>query len=185
MHLWHSLRSNKGFTLIEILMVMAIMGALAAGYTYVSSRNGRDRAYLVRAESEVVTLANAVKLQVQEENTYPADVNRGLPAGIERYIATPEGEWPNAPWPDTVYDYENWDDGETIQVSIRFCNIGDTPTCRANAQKYLKNVVDDSVLENWDSHSAVYFCIREGTCRSHRDRPADHPGYEINISSAR
>ncbi len=176
---------HKGFTLIEVLIVVAILGSLAVGYTYVSSRNGRDRAYLVRAESEVVTLANAVKLEVQETNEYPNDVNRGLPPGIERHIATPNQVWPDAPWPDTVYDYENWDGGDTIQISVRFCNVGDTTTCRANAQKYLKNIVPDNVLANWDSQSSVYFCIKEGQCRSHVDRPANHPGYEINISSAK
>ncbi len=185
MHKYVRTMKQHGFTLIEILIVMAIMGSLAVGYTYLSSRNGRDRAYLVRAESEVVTLANAVKLKVQETNEYPADVNRGLPPGIEEYISTPNEAWPDAPWPDTVYDYENWDGGDTIQISVRFCNPGDNATCKANAEKYLKNVVDASVLANWDANSAVYFCIKEGSCRSHSSRPASHPGYRIQISSAR
>lgn len=176
---------RKAFTLIEVLIAIAIIGSLAVGYTYISSRNGRDRAYLVRAESEVVTLANAIKLEVQESNEYPDDVNRGLPPGIEEHIATPNDEWPDAPWPNTVYDYENWDGGETIQISVRFCNIGDNATCKANAQKYLKGVVDDAILEDWDAQSSVYFCIKEGSCRSHSSQPADHPGYQIEISSAK
>jgi prepilin-type N-terminal cleavage/methylation domain-containing protein len=176
---------QAGFTLIEIVAVLAVMTTMIVGYTYNTAHRGKERAYLVRAQSEVVHISNAIKLQVQENSIYPADVNRALPPGIEKYIATPNKAWPNAPWPDSVYDYENWDGGDTIQVSVRFCSAGDDATCKANAKKYLKGLVADSVLNVWDSNSSVYYCIKEGSCRSHSTKPANHPGYRIDISAAR
>lgn len=164
---------------------MAIIGLLIVGYTYVSTSR-KDRAYALRAQGELITMANAVKLYVQEYNEYPADVNRSLPPGIEQFIGAGQinSSWPAAPWPGSVYDYENWDGGDTIQVSIRFCNAGDDATCKASAQKFLKGLVEQSVLDSWDSHSSVYYCIKEGSCRSHSDRPANHPGFQIDANTS-
>lgn len=198
----NSKKSFSGFTLIEILIVISLTAAIVVGYTYISARKGKEKAYYTRAVSELSVISNAIKLQVQENNIYPDDVSRALPAGVEEYIATPNDEWPNAPWPGTVYDYENWDSGQVIQVSARFCLAGQNTICKDNAAKYLKQLVkacspdtqtclsqDD--LDDWDALSAVYICIKENLssataqCRSHSSMPLTHPGLRIDISTAR
>lgn len=192
---------SSGFSLIEILFVISIISILIVGYTYVAARKGKEKAYFTRAVSELSVISNAIKLQVQENNVYPADVSRGLPAGIEKYIATPNDEWPNAPWPGTVYDYENWDSGQVIQISARFCLQGQNSICKDNATKYLKQLVktcspdtqeclSQNDLNNWDALSSVYICIKENLssttaqCRSHDTQPLTHPGLRIDISTA-
>ncbi len=192
---------NTGFTLIEILIVISLSTAIVVGYTYTSSRSAKERAYFTRAVSELSIISNAIKLKVQDDNVYPADVSRALPAGIESYIATPNSAWPSAPWPGTVYDYENWDSGQVIQISARFCQIGQNTICKDNATKYLKYLVktcspDTQVclsqndLDNWDSQSSIYICLKENLssataqCRSHESSPVTHPGLRVDISSA-
>jgi len=192
---------SAGFTLIEILIAISLTTAIVVGYIYISASKGKEKAYFTRAISELSIISNAIKLQVQEDNVYPADVSRALPSGIEDYIATPNDAWPNAPWPGTVYDYENWNSGQVIQISARFCQIGQNTTCKDNATKYLKQLVktcspDTQVclsqddLNNWDALSSVYICIKEdlssatAQCRSHESRPLVHPGLRVDISSA-
>jgi prepilin-type N-terminal cleavage/methylation domain-containing protein len=173
-----------GFTLVEILIVMAMVASLATWYVY-QSTGDKGKAYTLRAQGELITMSNAIKLYVQENNAYPADVNRGLPPGIEKFIGSGElnTSWPTGPWGSpSVYDYENWDGGATVQVSIRFCTAGDDATCRANAKKWLKGAVSTTVLNNWDSYSSVYFCIK-GDCRSHSDKPNTWPGYKIDSNT--
>jgi prepilin-type N-terminal cleavage/methylation domain-containing protein len=181
-----------GFTLIELVIGIAVIGTLAAiTYSYAVPKY-RERSYLTRANSEMHTLANALTLYVAKYNDYPADVSRGIPAGIQEFLQQNyNNQWPNAPWPGSVYDYDyltTWtytDPSDLsppiVQISIRMCNAGDSATCKANAEKYLKGVVDDSVLNNWDSYSSVYYCIK-GSCRSHGSMPANHPGYCINCN---
>ncbi len=181
----------KGFTLIEITMVVFVLGILAAiGYATVG-QSYKKRAYYTRAIAELNAMGNAANLYVAKHNDYPADVTRDVPADLKEFVQGQEGieEWPKAPWPGTVYDYENWPpDGNgpnhTYQISVRMCNVGDTATCKANAQKYLSDYVSAETLAAWDSQSAVYYCIK-GSCRSHQSKPMDHPGYCINCDSSK
>lgn len=165
---------RRGFTLIEIVVVISVIGILAGiTYSYAVPKY-RERTYLTRATAELNTMANALTLYVSKYNDYPAEVARNIPPGTQEFM---QGQyvaaWPDAPWPGSVYDYDRWDDLGIIQISIRFCPAGDTETCR-------KNFPDQPwVKENWDSNSSVYYCIK-GACRSHQSQPADHPGYCIN-----
>src|SRR5512138_3676706 len=101
------MKKNKGFTLIEILIVIIVIGLLTA-IVFVSTRNTKEKAYLSRANVELKTFAYALKMYAFEHNgSYPDDVNRDLPAGLEAYLSTAPN-WPNAPWPGSVYDWDNW-----------------------------------------------------------------------------
>lgn len=177
---------QKGFTLVEIVIVIIVIGVLAALIYGLVLARSRERAYYTRSISELNTMGNALSLYVTKYNDYPADVVRDVPAGMKEFIQSQAGNaaWPDAPYPGTVYDYDNWPpDGNgpqhTYQISIRMCNVGDDATCKANAQKYLSEYVSASTLANWDSSSSMYYCIK-GSCRSHQNKPLNHPGYCMN-----
>jgi len=167
------------------MMVVTVIGILA-GITYsIAVPRWRARSYYTRSIAELNAMGNALKLYVAKHSAYPADESRGIPAGIKEFVADDQGsEWPNAPFPDSVYDYDYWPADEygpqdTYQISLRMCDAGDSATCKANAQKYLAGYVSDETLEDWDANSSMYYCIK-GSCRSHQSVPIDHPGYCIN-----
>jgi prepilin-type N-terminal cleavage/methylation domain-containing protein len=173
-------RAQAGFTLIELVVIIAVIGTLVAlTYSYAVPKY-RERTYLVRADSELHTQANALTLYVSKYNDYPADVSRGIAPGTQEFMQTngQNAAWPNAPWPGSVYDYDRWDDIGVVQISIRFCDSGQEADCR-------KNFPDEKwVNASWDSYSAVYICIK-GQCRAHHDKPLNYPGYCINCGGPR
>ena len=163
------LAHTKGFGLIELLIVIAIIGSLASVVVNQTTK-ARENAYFVRSKKEFNTLNEALQMYIADNgNTYPADVSRGLPPGLERYL--PGGDWPAAPWPDSVYDWDVWtdpDDGPRIvQISIRFCPAGSTSTstCRFPREQW---------AANFGVNSAVYYCL-QGACRSHISEPITYP----------
>lgn len=179
---------QQGFTLVEIIIVILILGILAGIVYSIYVPNYRERTYYTRSISELNTMANGVKLYVAKYNEYPADVVRDVPSSIKEFLQGQYiDEWPDAPYPGSVYDYDNWPPDangpeHTYQISIRMCDVGDSATCQANAKKYLSKYVDASVLDNWDSYSSMYYCIK-GSCRSHQNKPISHPGYCINCGN--
>lgn len=175
-----------GFTLIELVMVITIIGVLVAITYTVGVPKWRERTYYTRSISELNTMQNAMKLYLAKYNDYPPDVVRDVPAAMKEFIQSQEGNaaWPDAPFPGSVYDYDNWPPDsngpqQTYQISIRMCNAGDDATCRANAKKYLSKYVDSATLNAWDSYSAMYYCLK-GSCRSHQNKPMNWPGYCVN-----
>lgn len=173
-----------GFTLIEVMIVIMVIGVLAAMTYSIIVPNWRERTYYSSALNQLNTMDNALNLYVAKYNDYPADVNRGIPPGIQEFIQTQQGNgnWPYAPWPGSVYDWDNWPPDptngpqQTYQISIRFCNAGDDATCKNNFPK------ESWVTSSWDSYSSVYYCIK-GSCRAHQNFPQDHPGYCINCGT--
>jgi prepilin-type N-terminal cleavage/methylation domain-containing protein len=179
---------NRGFTLVEITMVIAVIGILAAIVYAIAVPNWRLRTYYTRSVSELNTMANGMTLYASKYNDYPPDVDRSVPAEIKEFLQGQYGsDWPDAPFPGSVYDYDNWPPDSngpqhTYQISIRFCDIGQTAICKANANKYLKDYVSSSILDAWDAQSSMYYCIK-GSCRSHQNQPMNHPGYCVNCGA--
>ena len=168
---------KKGFTLIELLVVLAIIGLLAS-IILASITNARERARSARTKEELQQLDTALELYASDHSgMYPADVTRSLPPGLEAYL--PNGTWPNAPWPGSVYDWDNWAPGDlsyapftqVYQISVRFCT--DINTC---------TIPNEPWATNFDYYSAAYYCV-SGPCRSHSSQPVTYPGYCMNCGN--
>jgi prepilin-type N-terminal cleavage/methylation domain-containing protein len=175
----NNLRQN-GFTLMELLVVIAIISILAS-IVFVSMGKAKDKAYYSRAKMEYKSIATALQLYFEDNQDFPPDANRNVPPGLEQYLSTTEGvdQWPTAPWPGSVYDWDNWEDpdnyGENIyQISIRFCPAGgELEEC---------SFPNEDWAENFGVNSAVYYCV-SGACRSHINESIDYPGYCVNCEN--
>lgn len=180
-----------GFTLVEILVVIVILGILATITFSIAIPKWRERTYYTRAVTEMNNVANATRLYVAQNNTWPPDVVRSIPAELQQFLQVNgiNNDWPNGPWPGSVYDWDNWPPDangplQTYQITVRFCDVGDSPTCKANAKKYLTGYASSTTLDNWDSQSAAYYCL-QGSCRSHQSQPISHAGYCINCNGGK
>ena len=114
-HSLHRVRSrvrHRGFTLVEIMVVVAILGILAA--LIVPKIIGRsDDARIVAARQDVATLVAALKLYRLDKQRYPT-ADQGLKALIEKPTADPiPNNWktggyldklPKDPW-GNAYQY--------------------------------------------------------------------------------
>lgn len=173
---WQKNKKQTGFTLIELLVVIAIVGLLAT-IVLSSIKVAKDKTYFSRALTEFKSMATALQYYLIDYDQYPADVSRDLPPGLGQYLAGQNiSSWPSAPWPNSVYDWDNWDDPNTpgakiYQISIRFCPIG--------AQISQCSFPKESWASNFGVDSAVYYCI-EGSCRPHINQPVTYPGYCVN-----
>jgi prepilin-type N-terminal cleavage/methylation domain-containing protein len=165
-------RASSGFSLIELLIVIAIIGVLST-VVLRAIHTARDRAYFTRAREELNTMAKALELYaIDHGGDYPADVSRDVPPGIGAYISGNQATtWPDAPWPGSIYDWENWVDPVTgkpiYQVSIRFCPAGGPlSACQFPNETWATGFQIDS---------SYYYCV-QGACRAHINQPTTYPG---------
>ncbi len=172
----HPNDTRTGFTLIELLIVVSIVGILAA-ILFPTVRGSANKAYLSRAKAEFKSINTALELYASASGgNYPADVSRDLPAGLEQYLGG--HNWPKAPWPNTVYDWDSWAPGDlayppyeqVYQISIRFCTQQTPLVC---------SFPNETWAANFDYYSSLYYCV-SGPCRAHSSQPTTHPAYCIN-----
>ncbi len=168
-------KEHRGYTIVELLITISII-AILASVTLPVINMVRDDAYYARALAEFRSVEVSLQHYKDEYGSFPPDASRDIPPGLEAYLAP--GIWPDAAWPGSVFDWENWDDpdnpGEKIyQISLRFCPIGQPSQCRFPNQPW---------ATNFDIDSSVYYCI-QGACRAHINRPINHPGYCVNCSN--
>ncbi len=136
-------RSNRGFTLIEILVVVVILGILGA--VVVPQIMGRpDAARVQAAQADLRTLASALDVYRLDNFQYPSS-EQGLEALIQKPSGFPEPKnynpegyikkLPTDPWGSPyIYEYERSDirfmlfslggdgqeGGEGLNADIRF-----------------------------------------------------------------
>ncbi|MFA6341133.1 MAG: type II secretion system protein [Candidatus Paceibacterota bacterium] len=166
-------RSMFSFTLTELLVTIAIIGILSV-IIFFSVQGARERSYMARVKSEMRNIETALVLYSEKYGGYPADADRSIPPGLEEFLAG--GIFPSAPWPGSIYDWDNWinpDDGVShiFQISVRFCPIsGPLSACHFPRESW---------ASGFDIDSSVYHCIY-GSCRSHVSHPTTYPGYCLN-----
>jgi prepilin-type N-terminal cleavage/methylation domain-containing protein len=169
---------NSGFTIVELLMVIVIIAILAV-IVIVGYGNVTKQAYYNRSRSELSSLAQAIQFFQTDNGRYPADVARGIPAEITPYIrGTSSGDWPTAPWPDSVYDYDYFtgsDGKDVVQVSVRFCPAGGPLSAC--------HFPNESWAASFDVDSSAYWCV-SGKCRAHPTQPDTYPGYCLNCNQS-
>lgn len=95
------LNRRAGFTLIEIMLVVVIVGMLATLLT-ISIPKQLDKARKNKATADIAALATAVQAYYMDEGKYPASLD-ALASGEEPYL---EKGIPKDPWGrDYIYAY--------------------------------------------------------------------------------
>lgn len=189
---------EKSFTLVELLIVIAII-ALLASIVLVSTFGARERAYFGRTQGEMRSMAEALNLYFLDyDYGYPCDVNRAVPPGLQTYL-TSNPEWPKAPWPESVYDYDYWSPDSAFtgpwhgdlgvthpdncagQLTTDGNPAHDKPVyqisvrfCPMGGPLSACRFPRDSWASDFDVNSSVYYCI-EGPCRAHGSESFDYP----------
>ncbi|HMN82767.1 MAG TPA: type II secretion system major pseudopilin GspG [Burkholderiaceae bacterium] len=88
----HGGRSQKGFTLIEVMVVIVILGVLAA--LVVPRVMGRpDEARVVAAKQDVAAVMQALKLYRLDNQRYPTTEQ-----GLQALVVRPAGDPPPSNW---------------------------------------------------------------------------------------
>lgn len=91
------LRRQKGFTLIEIMVVVVIIGLLA---TLVLPRvlGRQEQAQIEKARADIQALSSALKLYKLDNFNYPSTQQ-----GLEALVSRPGGDPPAKNWQDGGY----------------------------------------------------------------------------------
>lgn len=120
-------QTKAGFTVLELVISLTILAILSlAVYLAIGPRQQIERAQQLASINELNEIGKALGYYAADLGSYPPDVSRALPNGLESYI-NPEEEWPDGPFEGSVYDYDNWQ-GQTcidseasgsVQITLR------------------------------------------------------------------
>lgn len=156
--------------MIELLVVIAIIGLLTT-IVSLAGRYAIEKARWSRCKAEMKSIATSLQQYYDDHDSYPPDVDRGLPTGLEPYLSTET--WPKPNWKYAVYDWDSWiiDGKKNYQISLRFCDV---------SGEYCSYPMFDWA-KDFDRQSSAYYCLDgDANCRSHVDKPENHPGFCIN-----
>lgn len=85
-HKQRRMRSRRGFTLLELLVVMFILVMLAGAVTLLVTKHAEDAKH-VKAESEITVLKSAIETYRLKIGEYPPNLDalRNQPSGVDKW----------------------------------------------------------------------------------------------------
>ncbi len=96
-------RANAGFTLIEVMVVIVILGILAA-LVVPRIMDQPDKARITKAQADIRSLDSALKMYKLDNFQYPT-TDQGLQALVEKPDASPEAKnWKQGGYIDRLRD---------------------------------------------------------------------------------
>jgi general secretion pathway protein G len=142
-------KRNKGFTLIEIMVVVVILGILAA--IVVPQIVGRpEEARIIKARQDILSIESALDLYKLDNGFYPT-TNQGLKALVQQPDTDPRPtvwkpylkDLPDDPW-GHPYEYKNPGDHQP-QFEVDVYSLGSTGKPGGEGVK--------AVIGNWNIRS--------------------------------
>lgn len=114
-----TLKNQKGFTIVELLIVIVVIGILAA-ITIVAFNGVQNRGKTSRAQSMAGDLVKKAEAYNALESTYPADNTVFTAASSPDEVKTPAGVTVNAAGATTTLNAGNG------QTTVEYCAVGTT-----------------------------------------------------------
>jgi general secretion pathway protein G len=152
---------RKGFTLVELVVVIMIMGILVAGYFYLTGANV-DTARVAKTQAIIEKAKKAIYTYYQDTGYFPTNAQQlwnnvlGTPGWYGPYVEAPNANpnltyFPHAPWGGTMSIV--CVDGTALKLTL---DRMPQDLCSKLDQK-----IDDGSLTTgrvrWENNSCVYY----------------------------
>ena len=132
---------HRGFTLVEIMIVVAIIGLLAA-IAVPGFLRARRRSRVTKVANDLRVFSEAFQIYCLEYGQYPPDTHNVLPAGMEEYIK--QKNWDADVW-GGHYNWEGPSWGQGGSYPYAGISLFET-TATQETLRELDSMVDDGDL---------------------------------------